>query len=181
MISVTIVTNCTAWLTQIMALALPLLSVASSCLFNKQSSRPKEKEEQGKKERREWGIDGGWGEWKCCGRDLTFTHLTIQIVIFFHQRLSLRCIRNIIFSQELSFTEGFPLLSSLPPFISNSGYSVHVCVCVCFPEKATTCCVRRVEWKLYFTGKWAVHPCDPGLRVSFQQKFVMESLGLPFI
>lgn len=42
-LSVTIVINCTAWLTQIMALALLLLSPASSCLFNKQSSRQTER------------------------------------------------------------------------------------------------------------------------------------------
>lgn len=107
MISVAIVTNCTAWLTQITALALPLLSAASSCLFNKQSSRQEEREKQSKAERE--GIDDGWGEWKRHSRDLTFTHLTIQKVIFLHQRLTQRCMRNIIFPQELSFTDGFPL------------------------------------------------------------------------
>lgn len=56
MISVAIVTNCTPWLTQIMALALHLLSAASSCLFNKQSSRRKERERQreGKGRGRNW-------------------------------------------------------------------------------------------------------------------------------
>lgn len=57
MISVAIVTNCTAWLTQITALALPLLSAASSCLFNKQSGWwKKEKERKGaaRKRGRDW-------------------------------------------------------------------------------------------------------------------------------
>lgn len=59
MISVAIVTNCTAWLTQIMALALPLLSAASSCLFNKQSRRRRRerKAERGGEQRgegRDW-------------------------------------------------------------------------------------------------------------------------------
>lgn len=57
MISVAIVTNCTAWLTQITALALPLLSAASSCFFNKQSSR-REKREKGRARGR--GRDWWW-------------------------------------------------------------------------------------------------------------------------
>lgn len=64
---------------------------------------------------------------KRCGCDLTFTHLTIQKVIFLHQRLTQRCVRNIIFPQEPSFTDGFPLLSSLPLCIPHTGY----CVCSC--------------------------------------------------
>lgn len=48
---------------------------------------------EGKRERNaEWGreekggdVDGGWGEWAHCGRDLTFSHLTIQKVISLHQ------------------------------------------------------------------------------------------------
>lgn len=129
---------------------MPLLSAASSCLFNKQSSRREKRGRQskGRDERREGGIDGGRGEWERCGHDLTFTHLTIQKVIFLHQRLTWRCMRNIIFPQELSFTDGFLLLSSLPQRISNPGYCVceAVCVCVSFSVYIVYLLVWAYEW-----------------------------------
>lgn len=138
MISVAIVTNSAAWLTQITALALPLLSAASSCLFSI-NNLVDVKREKGTARRRglERGRDWWWarrmGALRPWSNVYPLNHSKSHLLpsaphSALHEKHYL--------STGAIIHRWLPLLSSLPSHISNTGCCV---ICACFCVILTLC------------------------------------------
>lgn len=155
MISVAIVTNSTAWLTQITALALPLLSAASSCLFSI-NNLVDVKREEGTARRR--GLERGRDWWWVRRMGALWPWSNVYPLNHSKSHLLPSAPHSALHEKHYLSTGAIihrwlPLLSSLPSHISSTGCCV-ICACFCIIltlcvfSHTCTCAVNKIWIKV---------------------------------